>query len=342
MDKRVTIYDLAKALDVSPSYISKALNDHPSVSESMKEKVRRKAQELGYKYNLYAANLRRGTSNTIGVIVPIINKSFFSEAIAGIEEVCSKHHYGLIICQSHDSYETECKAIDTLIRQNVDCIILSVSSFTESPEHLEEIRHNGIKVITFDRFVEEFPSSRVINDNEQMTFRATQHLISEGYRNIAFIGWTPKRPIYRLRREGFIRAMREAGLPLNNDFIIEDVHAKESTIDVARRLLSQTDRPDAFITVSDLQAMYVLKVAQELGIKVPEELGIIGFGNDSVTTITSPTLSSVDQKSKELGIQAANIYFADLCGKKKDEPENPRTVTVEADLCIRESSARKH
>src|SRR5215211_6297049 len=130
--KRVTIYDLARELDMSASYVSKALNNHPSLNEKVKESVRKKALELNYKINSHAANLRQGSSKTIGVIVPHINKSFFSEAIAGIEEVCFQNNHSLIICQSQESYKQECKAIDTLIHQNVDCILISISAETQS------------------------------------------------------------------------------------------------------------------------------------------------------------------------------------------------------------------
>ena len=126
--KRITIYDLAKELGVSASYVSRALNNHPSISEKVKEKVRKKAAELNYKHNSHAANLRQGSSKTIGVIVPHINQNFFSEAIAGIEEVCFENNHSLIICQSHELFKQECLAIDTLIHQNVDCILISVSA----------------------------------------------------------------------------------------------------------------------------------------------------------------------------------------------------------------------
>src|SRR4029078_5470478 len=145
--KRVTIYDLSKEMGISASYISKALNDHPSTSAKAREAVKKKALELNYKHNSHAANLRQGSSKTIGVIVPHINQSFFSEAIAGIEEVCFENNHSLIICQSHESYDHECKAIETLIHQNVDCILISVSAETQSLPHLQNIQNHSIHLI---------------------------------------------------------------------------------------------------------------------------------------------------------------------------------------------------
>ena len=150
--KRVTIYELARELGISASYVSRALNNHASVNQKTIELVKKKAAELNYKHNSHAANLRQGSSKTIGVIVPQINQSFFSEAIAGIEEACFDNNHNLIICQSHDSYEQECKAIDTLIHQNVDCVIISISAETKSAEYLQEILNNKIWLIQYNHF----------------------------------------------------------------------------------------------------------------------------------------------------------------------------------------------
>jgi LacI family transcriptional regulator len=168
--KRVTIYDLAKELGISASYISKALNNHPAISEKIKEVVRKKAVELNYRHNSHAANLRRGSSKTIGVIVPHIDQRFFSDAIAGIEEVCFENNYSLIICQSHESYKQECMAIDTLIHQNVDCILISVSEETQSTAYLETVKKNKIQLIQFDRCIDTLDSYKVLNDNKEASY----------------------------------------------------------------------------------------------------------------------------------------------------------------------------
>ena len=186
-NKRVTIYDLAKALGISASYVSKALNNHPSISERIKETVRKKAIELHYKQNTHAANLRQGSSKTIGVIVPHINQNFFSEAIAGIEEVCFQNNHSLIICQSHESYKQECKAIDTLIHQNVDCILISISAETQSALYLETIRKHNIRLIQFDRCVESLDSYKVLNDNEESSYNVVNITpVFKGYLALLF------------------------------------------------------------------------------------------------------------------------------------------------------------
>lgn len=338
--KRTTIYDIAKVMDLSPSYISKALNDHPLVSSKIKEKVQRTAQKLNYKQNSYAANLRKGISETIGVIVPNINKKFFSEIISGIENVCFENNYGLIICQSQESYEKECKAIETLIRQNVDCILISITAETHSTEYLQNIINNGIVLIQFDRYIENFDCFRVINDNELMAYKATKNLIKRGYKKIVFLGWAQQLTINRLRINGYLRALEESTLP---SFIFDNAILKERTVEIATKLLTSCNPPDAFITFADHQALIVLQVAKSLGINVPEQLGIIGSGNDTLTEITTPTLSTIDQKSMELGKQSVDLFFEILSKRLKKKTIMVTEKIIPAKIICRESTMKfKH
>jgi DNA-binding LacI/PurR family transcriptional regulator len=340
-NKRVTIYDLAREMNISVSYISKALNNQPSVSARVKEMVKKKAEELKYKHNSYAANLRRGSSRTIGVIVPHINKSFFSEAIAGIEEVCFENNYGLIICQSQDSYIKECKAIDTLIHQNVDCILISISAETQSSAHLQSIKNNNIEIIQFDRYIDTLNSYKVLNNNEEISFNVVKHLIDQGYKKIACLCGPEHLTIFELRKKGYLKALKEAGLAIPANYILNNAFSKEITIELVTVLLKTSEPPDAFFTVADHQALGVLQAAKSLGIRVPEQLGIIGFANEAFTGIITPALSSVDQKSKELGKRAAKLYFETLVKKNDKSVAARKEEIIDAEIIIRESTTRK-
>lgn len=337
--KRITIYDLANELGVSASYISRALNNHPSISEKVKEKVKKKAIELNYRHNSHAANLRKGSSRTIGVIVPHINQSFFSEAIAGIEEVCFENNHSLIICQSHESYKQECAAIETLIHQNVDCILISVAAETHTSGHLENIKKHNIELIQFDRCFDKLNSYKVLNDNKEVSYNVVKNLVKEGYRRIAFLGGPHHLAVFKNRKDGYLKAIKEAGLSIPYDFIVEDVLSKDKAAETAIELLKLKEPPDAFFTVSDHQSLGVLQVAASLGIKVPEQLGIFGFANEAFTEIISPALSSVDQKSKDLGKHAARIYFENILKGHtvtfKDQEE-----IIKSEIIIRQSSMR--
>ena len=338
-NKRVTIYDIAKELGISASYISKALNNHPTISEKVRETVKKKALELNYKQNSHAANLRQGSSKTIGVIVPHINQSFFSEAIAGIEEVCFEHNHGLIICQSHEFFKQECKAIDTLIHQNVDCILISVSAETLSASHLETIKKNRIQLIQFDRCIDTLDSYKVLNDNKEASYSVVKNLINEGYTKIAFLGGPEHLTVFKNRKEGYLKAIKEAGLIIPYNYIVDDVLYSKKASEAAEEILSLKEPPDAFFTVSDHQSLEVFKIAESMGIMIPEQLGIFGFANEDFGEIIKPALSSVDQRSKELGKQAANLYFKKIRNKNEDHPTD-KNIIIESQIIIRQSSVR--
>jgi len=338
-NKRVTIYDIAKELGISASYISKALNNHPTISEKVRETVKKKALELNYKQNSHAANLRQGSSKTIGVIVPHINQSFFSEAIAGIEEVCFEHNHGLIICQSHEFFKQECKAIDTLIHQNVDCILISVSAETLSASHLETIKKNKIQLIQFDRCIDTLDSYKVLNDNKEASYSVVKNLINEGYTKIAFLGGPEHLTVFKNRKEGYLKAIKEAGLIIPYNYIVDDVLYSKKASEAAEEILSLKEPPDAFFTVSDHQSLEVFKIAESMGIMIPEQLGIFGFANEDFGEIIKPALSSVDQRSKELGKQAANLYFKKIRNKNEDHPTD-KNIIIESQIIIRQSSVR--
>jgi LacI family transcriptional regulator len=337
--KRITIYELAKELGISASYVSRALNNHPSVSQKIVDMVKKKAVELNYKHNSHAANLRQGSSKTIGVIVPQINQSFFSEAIAGIEEACFANNHNLIICQSHDTYAEECKAIDTLIHQNVDCIIISISAETQSAEYLQEILNNKIRLIQFDRCLEAVDSYKVLNDNKEASYSAVKNLIDQGYKRIAFIGGPVHIGIYSDRKDGYLKAVKEAQLSIPYDFIVDNVLSKELAVAACKEMLASKEPPDAFFTVSDHQSLGVLQVVESMGYKVPERIGIFGFANEAFTEMIKPTLSSIDQKSKELGKRAANIYFKNLM-PGKTEADIEKKKIIKSEILIRQSSMR--
>ena len=338
-NKRVTIYDIAKELGISASYISKALNNHPTISEKVRETVKKKALELNYKQNSHAANLRQGSSKTIGVIVPHINQSFFSEAIAGIEEVCFEHNHGLIICQSHEFFKQECKAIDTLIHQNVDCILISVSAETLSASHLETIKKNKIQLIQFDRCIDTLDSYKVLNDNKEASYSVVKNLINEGYKKIAFLGGPEHLTVFKNRKEGYLKAIKEAGLIIPYNYIVDDVLYSKKASEAAEEILSLKEPPDAFFTVSDHQSLEVFKIAESMGIMIPQQLGIFGFANEDFGEIIKPALSSVDQRSKELGKQAANLYFKKIRNKNEDHPTD-KNIIIESQIIIRQSSVR--
>jgi LacI family transcriptional regulator len=340
-EKRVTIHDIAKAIGIAPSSVSKALNNLSTVSDNTKALVRAKAKELNYKYNSSAANLRRGSSRTIGVIVPKINVSFFSNAIAGIEENCFENNHRLIICQSGESYTKEVQAAETLIQQNVDCILISLSQETKNTEHLKEITNHHIHLVQFDRVDTNFSSHTVVNDNKKISYAAVRHLISQGYKQIAYFGGPEHLSLYRDRKEGYLQAIREADLDIPYNYVSDNMLKAGTAEEKAKELFLYKNPPEAFFTVSDHAALGVLKASLAYGRRVPDDTGIIGFSNEDFTEVTSPTLSSIDQQSKKMGREAAAIYFDHILGTKQLGKSNRfLNLIIESNLIERESSAR--
>ncbi|MFB9109771.1 LacI family DNA-binding transcriptional regulator [Flavobacterium gyeonganense] len=338
--KRITIYDLAKELGLSVSYVSKALNGKPGVKEEVRQVVLKKAAEINFKHNTQAANLRRGSSMTLGVIVPQINQNFFSDAISGIEKACTENKHNLIICQSHEKSDVEKTAIETLIHQNVDCILISLSKETQSAKILEQVLEHKINVIQFDRCDENFPGHRVINDNKDATYKAAKSMIEEGYQRLAFIGGPLHMDLYMNRKEGFIRAINEAGMYVPDHFIVDDNISKENAFQTALKLLALPEPPDAFLAISDIQALGIMLAITQSGLKIPEDIGIFGYANEPFTEIITPSISSVDQNSERLGYQAAMVYFDHIL--KNKESNEVITKIIESDLIIRSSSKRKN
>ncbi|MCJ8208975.1 LacI family transcriptional regulator [Mucilaginibacter sp. RS28] len=337
--KRVTIYDIAKKLNVTPSSVSRALNNSSYVNETTKKLILKTAEEMNYKRNTLASNLRRGQSKTIGVVVPRINQNFFANVIAGIEEITYKKGYNIIICQSGESYEKEVQSVNTLINQHVDCIVISISVDTEDYKHLQNVIDHQIQLIQFDRVAEELETLKVINDNEQASFEAVSHMISQGYRRIALLEGPQTLNIFRQRKNGYLQALAKHQMPVIDELIAQNAWTKELGATATRQLLSLSNPPDAiFASTSDFSALGVLEVANSMNFKVPQELGICGYSNENFSEITSPSITTIDQFSVYMGKTIANLFF--------QESENlqvetiPKVISIKPKLIARSSTEK--
>jgi LacI family repressor for deo operon, udp, cdd, tsx, nupC, and nupG len=337
--KRTTIYDIAEKLNIAPSSVSRALNNSDSVKESTKKLILKTAEELNYKMNSLASNLRKGQSKTIGVVVPRINQNFFANVIAGIEDASYKQGYNLIICQSNELYEKEVQCINTLINQHVDCIVISISVETVNYKHLQNVLDHRIELIQFDRVAEELETLKVINDTQQASYEAVNHLIEQGYKRIALLEGPQSLSIFRQRKEGYLQALKKHGMPVIKEIILENAWTKELGAEATRKLLSLPEPPDAiFASTSDFSALGVLEVATAMHIKVPSQLGIIGYSNENFTEITSPSITTIDQFSLYMGKTIANLYFEEM--KNTDVMVTPKTISIKPKLIIRTSTLR--
>jgi LacI family repressor for deo operon, udp, cdd, tsx, nupC, and nupG len=338
--KRTTIYDIAQKLNVTPSSVSRALNNSNYVNEATKKLILKTAEELNYKRNTMASNLRKGHSKTIGIVVPRINQNYFANIIAGIEDATFKQGYNLIICQSNESYEKEVQSVNTLINQHVDCIVISVSIESDNHTHLQNVLDQNIQLIQFDRVADELETLKVINDNEQASFEAVDHMIEQGYKRIALLEGPQNLDIFRQRKKGYLQALAKHNIPVIDELIIENTWTKELGAKGTRQLLTLPEPPDAiFASVSDFSALGVLEVATAMDIKVPSQLGICGYSNEDFTEITSPSITTIDQFSFYMGKTIANLYFQEL--ENDDTVVVPKVISIKPKLIIRSSTMKK-
>lgn len=337
--KRVTIYDIAKQLGITASSVSRALNNSSYVNETTKKLIIKTAQEMNYKPNSMASNLRKGKSQTIGVIVPRINQNFFSNVIAGIEEATYQKGYNLIICQSNENHQKEIQCVNTLINQHVDCIVISVSADSYDYTHLQNVLDHHIQLIQFDRVADELETLKVINDNEQASAEAVAHMIERGYKRIALLEGPQNLSNFSQRKTGYLNALRKYNVPVVDELIIENAWTKELGADATRKLLSMSEPPDAiFASTSDFSALGVLEVATAMGFKVPTQLGICGYSNEPFTEITSPSITTIDQYSVYMGKTVANLYFQEM--ENKDTVLIPKIISIKPRLIVRSSTSR--
>ena len=338
--KRTTIYDIAERLNIAASSVSRALNNSSKVNAATKALILKTAAEMNYQQNAMASNLRKGSNPTIGVVVPRINQDFFSNIIAGIEDITYKNGYNLIICQSNELHAREVDCVNALVNQHVNCIIISVAAEPGSYEHLQQVLDHQIRLIQFDRVIDELDTFKVINDNERASFNAVSHLIKQGYKRIALLEGPQNLDIFRQRKEGYLSALRKHGFPVLDELMCENAWTKELSASATKQLLGLAVPPDAiFASTSDFSALGVLEVATNMGIMVPDQLGICGYSNEPFTEITSPSITTIDQYSFSMGKTIANLFFQEM--GDSDQQIEPKVMSIKPKLITRESTNKK-
>lgn len=332
MKKNTSIYDIAKSLNVSASTVSRALQDHPRISSEVRKQVQQTAREMNYKPNRMAVNLKMGKSRTIGVIVPNINRNFFSSVIDGIEEEAYREGYDVLICQSLDSYEKEKKIINSLSQGRVDGVIASIAFGTHDYAHFNSLEGDGIPLVLFDRTSDEVHAGKVTVDDYRGAYMVVEHLLKQGCKRIFHYAGYQHVSVWNQRCRGYVDAMRAHGIEPEEDWIICGEASQLQGQIVARQLVARDDRPDAVFCTSDFVALGMMLELLKNGVRVPEDIAICGFANEPIDAMVSPSLSSVDQFSKQMGQQAARMLLARING------ENPADVVLVPELIVRDST----
>lgn len=338
--KEVTIYDLAKHLGLAASTISRALKDHPSIGKKTTEKVKKAALDMGFNPNSMAASLRNKKNKTIGVLIPRINRPFMSSLISGIEEVLQKGGYNAIIIQSNDSYENEINMTNVLYGNRVSGVICSLAMETKKTNHFQQFIKAGIPLVFVDRVADDIDSCQVIIDNYSASYQATTHLIEQGCKRIAHFAGSQFRSVYSERKRGYIDALKDNNLSIDEDLIIafKTLSHEEGEV-VTNNLLDLKNPPDGIFSSNDTAAVAAIQVAKSRKINIPKELAIIGFNNDPISQIIDPALSSISHPAFKMGQTAAEIILKNLKSSKRENLKEKTFLNTE--VLVRDSSKVK-
>jgi len=312
MFEPVTIKDIAKALGLSTSTVSRALRDTYEISSATKKLVTDYAKEIGYKPNPIALSLKERRSKSIGVVVSEVANSYFSQAIDGIESIAYDKGYHVIISQTHESYEREVINVNHLASRSVDGLLISLSSQTEDISHIKSLHDKGMPIVFFDRVADEMTTDKVIADNEKGAYNATVHLIKSGHQRIAHLTSSNHLSISIERLSGYKKALAEYDIPYKEEYVKYCPHGGmlyEETETAIQELLALSDRPNAIFVAGDRLSTGCLSVFKNLNIEVPKDIAIAGFSNSDVLDLFNPSLTSVRQPAYEIGQLATEMLL---------------------------------
>jgi LacI family transcriptional regulator len=330
--RTVTIIDIAKALGVSKSTVSRALMNHPDISEEMKDRVRQISRDLNYVKNVTASSLRYKKSKLIGLIVPEISYFFFPSVINGIEAVAHSKGYNLLILQSNEQYEREVENVDILLSNNVEGILASVSRTTKSIDHFVHLTEHNIPLVLFDRIVQEINADLVLVDDVDASIEAVDHLIKTGRKRIAICTGDLNLLISRNRLSGYKRAFINNGIDVDESLIIEAGSSEEAERNV-QALFHLDSPPDGIFAISDLTMNGVMKALHKLGKRIPEDVSVIGFCEEQYRSMYHPTLTAIDPMGFEIGKKAVEMLFEQIHQQSQLLPvREPKTVYLKSHL----------
>ncbi len=337
--KDITIYDIAQKLAISSTTVSRGLKDHPSINKNTRKKIHDAAKELGYRHNTFASSLRKQKTNTIGVIIHELHSNFITSVLAGIEKVTAEAGYDIIIAHSSESFEKEAANALNLFHKRVDGVIASLAFNTVGLDHYKQFDDKGIPVIFFDRVEEEIESTKVIIDNHKCGYQATEHLIEQGCKKIVLVTANLKRNVYAQRHKGYKDALHDNNIKYKESLVLIKDLTEEAGIEAAKEIMKMHPLPDAAFITNDFSAAVCMKTLKENGIRIPEDIAIVGFNNDAISKIVEPQLTTVNYPGVDMGEIAARNLVNHLKGISNIK--HTQTIIVRSELIVRKSSLKK-
>lgn len=337
--KEVTIYDIARELNISAATVSRALKDDPVVNNKTKKKIFDLANKIGYRTNLFARNLRTQETKTIGFLIHELTSNFCTCVLAGVEKVTTKAGYDLIIAHSSESYEKEVANARNLFNKRVDGLIASLAFDTKNLDHFKSFSDKAVPVVFFDRVEKNSGNTVVVIDNYKSGYLATKHLIDMGCKRIAHLTSSLTRNVYSDRLRGYKAALKEGGLSFNENMLFVDNLSEEAGMETAKKIVKQKPMPDGIFITNDFVAASFIKTLKGLGVSVPDDMAVVGFNNDAISHLIEPDLTTINYPGREVGEAAAHALLNQL--KEMNKSPKAKTIIINSDLIVRASSQKR-
>lgn len=331
---QITIKDIARELNISPSTVSRALKDHPDISASTKQLVNDLADKYHYTPNAVALSLKFQKTNVLGIIIPEIVHFYFSSVISGIESEAEKAGYSVLITQSGESYERELKNVATCLGSRVDGFLISMSKNTHDYAHFENLAENNIPMVFFDRICPGLKADRVVVDDYVGAFKAVEHMIKGGCKRIVHLSAPLHLLIARNRLNGYLDALRQNGIQPDDSLIVE-CDDREKALHMVPELFNGAIKPDGVFAINDFTASGALTAIKRLGLKIPEDVAVCGFSDGLVAEVTDPPMTTVIQYGAAVGKSAAKLLIDRI---EKDDNSSFKTQMIKTSLKVRQST----
>jgi LacI family transcriptional regulator len=340
MNRQITIYDIAKELDLSASTVSRGLMNSTLISPATRKKISDKATELGYRHNSLASSLRKQKSHTIGVLVHDLNSSFMASVLSGIETAAKKEGYDIIIAHSAGDHDKEIANVNNLFDKRIDGLISSLTNTSGGLDHFNVFGDKNLPVIFFDRVDENSDKTHVIIDNCRAGYLATSHLIEQGCKRIAILTADLKQNVFFQRHRGYRDALFDAQIAYDKDLLIVKDLSEESGIAAAQEILKMDPRPDGLFVTNDFVAAVCMHELKKNGVRIPDDIAVVGFNNEAISKIVDPQLTTINYPGRDMGEIVARNLINHL--KKISTMGSMSRITVKSELVIRESSVRSN
>lgn len=321
----MTLKEIAKLLNISPSTVSRALSNSYEVSEKTKLKVQALANELNFQPNPNASSLRRNKNKTIAVILPDITNNFFAKIIEGIETVAQEKGYHILIYFTFENFIKEQNIIHHLSNGRVDGVIISLSAETQKFEHIQLLKDRNIPLVFFDRVSENIVAAKITTDNYQAALKGTKHLLQKGCKKIAFLNFSNYSTTCIERKRGYLDALKEAKISIDSAMVLDCTTNAEENFKLVSNLLIKNKHIDAILASAENLSIITYKVCESLDIKIPQQLKVLGFSNLALAAQLNPSLSTITQPALEMGKEAATVLFKSI---EKQNVDYTDVVTI--------------